>query len=69
MAIICPLTNTEIDSIDCLENTDIIDGFISDESHIPDEFKQFPNYREICINCKYHESTFIPNPYYKTDHQ
>lgn len=56
--IICPLTDDEIDSADCLENTDIIDGFISDETHIPDEFKVKPNYKEICKKCEYHISTW-----------
>ena len=56
--IICPLVDKQIDSIDCLENTDIIDGFISDETHIPDEFKVKPDYKEICKNCKFHESVF-----------
>lgn len=53
----CPLVDDQIDEIDCLENTDIIDGFISDESHIPDYFKIKPDYKEICKKCKYHEST------------
>ena len=56
--IICPLTDGEIDAGDCLENTDIIDGFISDVSHITDKFKVKPDYKEICKNCKYHESTW-----------
>ena len=55
---ICPLIDKDIDSADCLENIDIIGGFISDESHIPDEFKVKPDYKEICKNCKYHDSTF-----------
>ncbi|PWJ13950.1 hypothetical protein [Ruminococcus flavefaciens] len=54
----CPLVDKEIDGGDCLINTDIIDGFISDDSHIPDEFKVKPDYKEICKKCKYHESTW-----------
>ncbi len=58
MSLKCPLTDNTIDPIDCIENIDIIDGFISDESHIPDEFKGKPDYKEICKKCKYHESTW-----------
>ena len=54
----CPLTDKEIDSFDCLENTDIIDEMYGNESNIPDEFKVKPNYKEICKKCKYHESTW-----------
>ena len=56
--IICPLVDEEIDSGDCLINTDIIDGFISDESHIPDKFKVKPDFKEICKKCPYHASTW-----------
>lgn len=58
MSINCPLTDTKIDEIDCLENIDIIDGFVSDDSYIPKEFKIKPDYESICKNCKYHESTW-----------
>ncbi len=57
--LICPLVNKEIDEIDCLENMDIIDEFISDESHIPEEFKVKPDYKDICKKCKFHESTWL----------
>ena len=53
----CPLIDADIDSGDCIENTDIIDGFISDESHIPERFKVKSNWREICKSCKDHVST------------
>lgn len=54
----CPLTDKEIDSFDCLENTDIIDEMYGNKSNIPDEFKVKPDYKEICKKCKYHESTW-----------
>ena len=57
--LICPLVNKEIDEIDCLENMDIVDEFISDESHIPEEFKIKPDYKDICKKCKFHESTWL----------
>lgn len=53
---ICPLTDKEIDPVDCLENIDITDGFISDESHLPEQYKKKDGYLEICMKCKYHES-------------
>lgn len=53
----CPLIDKDIDPVDCLENIDIIDGFISNESHIPSQYKVKPDYKEICKKCKYHEST------------
>lgn len=53
----CPLIESNVDPIDCLENIDIIDGFISDESHIPDKFKAKGNWKEICKSCKDHVST------------
>ena len=57
--LICPLVNKEIDEIDCLENMDIVDEFISDESHIHEEFKIKPDYKDICKKCKFHESTWL----------
>ncbi len=56
--LICPLVDTEIDESDCLENIDIIDEFISDESHIPEDFKKKVNFKEICKKCKFHESSW-----------
>lgn len=58
MSLKCPLVDDVIDPIDCIENIDIIDGFISDESHIPDEFKVKHDYKEICKKCKNHVSTW-----------
>ena len=58
MSFKCPLTDNAIDAMDCIENIDIIDGFISDDSHIPNEFKAKPDYKEICKKCKRHESTW-----------
>lgn len=58
MSMKCPLIDNNIDPIDCIENIDIIDDFISDDTHIPNEFKVKPNYKEICKKCKYHESTW-----------
>ena len=56
--VLCPLVDFEIDEGDCLENTDVIDEFISDESHIPDYFKIKPDYKDICKKCIHHSSTW-----------
>lgn len=55
---ICPLTDSEIDPADCLENIDIIDDFISDEDHLPAKYKVKTDYLNICKNCRYHNSTW-----------
>lgn len=39
---------------DSIENVDVVDGLIIDNS-LPDEYKQKPNWKEICKKCKYHE--------------
>ncbi|MBR6336186.1 MAG: hypothetical protein IKR76_00480 [Ruminococcus sp.] len=57
----CPLVDKDIYEIDCLENIDIIDEFISSEEHIPDEFKAKPNYKDICKKCAFHNSTWKEN--------
>lgn len=54
----CPLIDDTIDAIDCVENTDIIDEFVSDETHIPEKFKVKDNYKEICKKCPNHVSTW-----------
>ena len=54
----CPLADKSIDEVDCLENIDIIDEFISNDEHIPTEFKTKDNYKDICKNCIYHISTW-----------
>lgn len=53
----CPLIDADTNPSDCIENIDIIDGFISDESHIPEKFKTKDNWKELCKSCKYHVST------------
>lgn len=47
--ITCPLVDKKITIDDCSENRDIA------EEYIPDEYKQKPNWKEICENCKYHD--------------
>ena len=45
--ILCPLTNTFITPVDCMENRDIKEDFI------PDKFKQLSDWKKICENCVY----------------
>lgn len=54
MDIRCPLVNNKIiDDIDCLENSDVVDGMIKEKS-MPKEFKIKQNWREICKSCNNH---------------
>lgn len=51
--IMCPLIEQEIESIDCIENADAVDGMIKKES-VPSRFKAKANWEKICKNCKWH---------------
>lgn len=46
--IICPLIDSYITPVDCMENREI------KESCIPQIFKQKDNWKEICKKCKYY---------------
>ena len=50
----CPLVDQEIESVDCIENADAVDGIIQKEN-VPDRFKKKPGWEEICKKCKWHE--------------
>jgi hypothetical protein len=50
----CPLLDgEEIADYDCIENRDIADDFIK-EQHLPEKYKQHPDWKTICKNCKWH---------------
>lgn len=49
----CPLMDREIEDIDCMENSDAVDGMIKKES-VPDRFKNKTGWEEICKQCKWH---------------
>lgn len=49
----CPLVDKEIENIDCIENSDAVDGIIKKET-IPERFKKKPNWEKICEKCKWH---------------
>lgn len=51
--VMCPLVNRMIQSFDCMENSDAIDGILKKDS-IPEEYKGLQNWEEICKNCKWH---------------
>ena len=51
--VLCPLIDERIENIDCIENRDCIDGMIV-LSSLPDIYKQKPNYKSICKNCRWH---------------
>lgn len=52
--VMCPLVDEEIPNIDCIENTDAVDGAIKKDT-IPDRFKRKPGWEDICRKCKWHE--------------
>lgn len=49
----CPLVNRKIENINCIENSDAVDGLIKKDT-VPAEFKKNPRWEEICQNCKWH---------------
>ncbi len=52
-SVVCPLVGEKIDIWDCYENISIADRQLK-ESAMPERFKQKPNWRDICLDCKYH---------------
>ena len=51
--VFCPLVDDNIKNIDCIENRDIIDGFLK-ISCLPYKYKTKENFKDICKNCKWH---------------
>lgn len=47
--VLCPLVDRNISIDDCSENRDIKDEYI------PAEYKEKPDWREICAKCKWRE--------------
>ena len=52
--VICPLVNRKIENIDCIENSDAVDGMLKKDS-IPEQFRSKPDWEEICRRCKWHK--------------
>ena len=48
--VLCPLVDVEIENIDCIENSDAVDGIIKKET-VPLRFKKKSDWETICKNC------------------
>lgn len=51
--VICPLVERKIESIDCIETADAVDGMIRVEQ-VPSEYQEKKDWMEICRQCKWH---------------
>ena len=51
--VMCPLVDENVESVDCIENSDAVDGIVKKET-VPKRFKKKPNWGEICKECKWH---------------
>lgn len=51
--VFCPLVDIMIENIDCIENSDAVDGLLKKDT-VPKKFKIKPNWEEICQQCKWH---------------
>ena len=51
--VLCPLVDVEIENIDCIENSDAVDGIIKKET-VPLRFKKKSDWETICKKCKWH---------------
>ncbi|UTB43638.1 hypothetical protein NKF89_04965 [Agathobacter rectalis] len=51
--ILCPLVDDIIEDIECIENRDVVDEMITEES-LPNKYKRKSNWKEICRKCKWH---------------
>ena len=47
--VMCPLVDAEIENIDCIENSDAVDGMLK-----KDRFKKKSEWEKICKKCKWH---------------
>ena len=52
----CPLVDREISVDECVENVDVTDRFIAEQS-LPREFKTKSGWREICRACPEYADT------------
>lgn len=51
--VFCPLVDEKIEDIDCIENSDVVEEMILEET-MPDKYKKKKNWKKICKNCKWH---------------
>lgn len=52
--VLCPLIDSNIKDIDCIENQDVVNHLVTEKS-MPKKYKQKENWREICQQCRYFE--------------
>lgn len=52
--LMCPLVNHIIEDFDCVETQTCAEGMLKPDS-MPAEYKENPSWRQICLNCQYHE--------------
>lgn len=51
---LCPLVSKAIDASACMVVQDCAEHMLK-ESVLPDEYKRHPNWRVMCLHCKYFE--------------
>ena len=51
--VMCPIVDHRIEKLDCIENSDAVDGIIKKET-VPEKFKRKPEWEQICKKCKWH---------------
>lgn len=51
--VLCPLVDKMIEDIDCIENRDVVDEFLTEDG-FPREYMQKENWKQICKACKWH---------------
>ena len=52
--VFCPLVDEKIEDIDCIENRDVVDGSLIEDS-MPDMYKRKIDWKNICRTCKWHD--------------
>lgn len=53
-SVMCPLVDTSIEDIDCIENRDIVDGNLVEDG-MPEKYKSKTDWKQICQLCKNHK--------------
>ena len=50
----CPLVDRKIEDIDCMENREVVDENLVEQS-LPAEYKKKEDWKTICKKCKWHD--------------
>lgn len=53
----CPITKEKIDEAECSVTVDVCDGAVKD-TILSNRVKKVENWKDICINCKYHNQDY-----------